>query len=187
MYLMNRDGFSLLVMGFTGKEALDWKLKYIEAFNAMEKRINNQLALPDFTNPAEAARAWAEQFEAREKAQRTIEVMKVPAQMGEKFMACLDGFDGAKLSDLLSSRGVTYNGKPMGRTNLYKILKNVGLLFKRYDGNCFYQRYVDMGLGWTETNVTKDGKPYSKPMFTTKGLEYIVVRIPRWISEMEEK
>lgn len=29
MYLMNRDGFSLLVMGFTGKSALEWKLKYI--------------------------------------------------------------------------------------------------------------------------------------------------------------
>lgn len=39
MYLMNRDGFSLLVMGFTGKEALDWKIKYIGAFNKMEKRL----------------------------------------------------------------------------------------------------------------------------------------------------
>lgn len=29
MYLMNRDGFSLLVMGFTGKKALEWKLQYI--------------------------------------------------------------------------------------------------------------------------------------------------------------
>ena len=29
-YLMNRDGFSLLVMGFTGKKALEWKLKYIQ-------------------------------------------------------------------------------------------------------------------------------------------------------------
>lgn len=41
MYLMNRDGFSLLVMGFTGAKALEWKLKYIEAFNAMEKELNN--------------------------------------------------------------------------------------------------------------------------------------------------
>ena len=29
-YLMNRDGFSLLAMGFTGKEAVQWKLKYID-------------------------------------------------------------------------------------------------------------------------------------------------------------
>lgn len=40
MYYMNRDGFSLLVMGFTGKKALDWKVKYIQAFNQMEKYIN---------------------------------------------------------------------------------------------------------------------------------------------------
>ena len=40
MYYMNRDGFSLLVMGFTGKKALEWKLKYIDAFNQMESYIN---------------------------------------------------------------------------------------------------------------------------------------------------
>lgn len=42
MYLMNRDGFSLLAMGFTGKEAVQWKLKYISAFNAMEKQLAAQ-------------------------------------------------------------------------------------------------------------------------------------------------
>lgn len=41
MYLMNRDGFSLLVMGFTGKAALEWKLKYIQAFNEMEKKLSD--------------------------------------------------------------------------------------------------------------------------------------------------
>ena len=41
-YLMNRDGFSLLVMGFTGQKALDWKLKYIAAFNAMEAFIRER-------------------------------------------------------------------------------------------------------------------------------------------------
>lgn len=41
-YLLTRDGFSLLVMGFTGKEALQWKLQYIEAFNKMEEQIKQQ-------------------------------------------------------------------------------------------------------------------------------------------------
>lgn len=41
-YLMNRDGFSLLVMGFTGKKALEWKLKYISAFNKMEKIVRER-------------------------------------------------------------------------------------------------------------------------------------------------
>ena len=67
--LMNRDGFSLLVMGFTGKEAMQWKIKYIQAFNEMEaelNRMNNNL--PDFSNPVEAARAWADVMEAHQKA-----------------------------------------------------------------------------------------------------------------------
>lgn len=68
MFIMNRDGFTLLAMGFTGKQAMDFKLDYIGAFNKMEATIkNNQVAaLPDFTNPAEAARAWAEQFEQKQ-------------------------------------------------------------------------------------------------------------------------
>ncbi len=35
-YLLTRDAFSLLVMGMTGKAAILWKLRYIEAFNALE-------------------------------------------------------------------------------------------------------------------------------------------------------
>ena len=40
-YLINRDGFSLLVMGFTGRKALQWKMKYIEAFNRMEEALKH--------------------------------------------------------------------------------------------------------------------------------------------------
>jgi Rha family phage regulatory protein len=39
MYDLTRDGFTLLVMGFTGKEAMRWKETYISAFNAMEKKL----------------------------------------------------------------------------------------------------------------------------------------------------
>ena len=36
---MDRDGFTLLAMGFTGADALKWKLAYIQAFNAMEATL----------------------------------------------------------------------------------------------------------------------------------------------------
>lgn len=44
---MNRDGFTILAMGFTGKKALQFKLKYIEAFNQMEDRIKQQIQIPN--------------------------------------------------------------------------------------------------------------------------------------------
>ena len=46
MYNMNRDGFSIIAMGFTGKKATEWKVKYIKAFNTMEEMLkehNTQL------------------------------------------------------------------------------------------------------------------------------------------------
>ena len=53
-YNMDRDGFTLLAMGFTGSKALKWKLRYIEAFNSMEaelRRIANSGPTIDLNDP----------------------------------------------------------------------------------------------------------------------------------------
>lgn len=76
VYYMNRDGFSLLAMGFTGKKALDWKLKYIEAFNKMEKTIQGGMELPNFQDPAAMAEAWAKQYRLTQAAQKALEEAK---------------------------------------------------------------------------------------------------------------
>ena len=49
MIFMNRDGFTLLAMGFTGKKALEFKLKYIKAFNDMETYIKKQLDMSNLS------------------------------------------------------------------------------------------------------------------------------------------
>lgn len=41
MYIMNRDGFSLLVMGFNGAKALNFKLEFMNGFNEMEKMLKS--------------------------------------------------------------------------------------------------------------------------------------------------
>lgn len=43
MYLMNRDGFTLLVMGYTGEKAMKFKLAYINQFNEMEELLKGKL------------------------------------------------------------------------------------------------------------------------------------------------
>ena len=42
MFVMNRDGFTLLAMGFSGEKALEFKVKYINAFNKMETELKSQ-------------------------------------------------------------------------------------------------------------------------------------------------
>ena len=78
MFLMNRDGFTLLAMGFTGKKALEWKLKYIQAFNAMEEQIKTLLA-PSYqiADPIERAKKWIEEEEQRKQLAEKNEVLTV--------------------------------------------------------------------------------------------------------------
>lgn len=49
-YRITRDGFTLLAMGFTGKEAMQWKVAYLTAFNKMEQELLARTTRP--TNPA---------------------------------------------------------------------------------------------------------------------------------------
>ena len=49
-YRITRDGFVFLAMGFTGTKAAQFKEAYINAFNQMEKQLNEQKQLPATTN-----------------------------------------------------------------------------------------------------------------------------------------
>lgn len=70
-FSMDRDGFTLLAMGFTGAQALRWKLRYIEAFNAMEEQLRSQGAAAVNLNDPSQLRAllltYAEKQEALER------------------------------------------------------------------------------------------------------------------------
>ncbi|HIJ83540.1 MAG: putative antirepressor [Magnetococcales bacterium] len=39
MYRITRDGFALLAMGFTGREAVEWKIRFLETFNRLEQAL----------------------------------------------------------------------------------------------------------------------------------------------------
>ena len=87
MYIMNRDGFSLLVMGFTGKDALNFKLEFIEAFNKMEKHLK-EAAKP--LTPAEMFLQNAQLMVEHDKRLATVEselhVLKAKVQTRPDFM-----------------------------------------------------------------------------------------------------
>lgn len=76
MYIIFRDGFTLLAMGYTGPEAMRFKLVYIEAFNRMEAELakRNRPALPAAPRFDEAAmlELAAEIREAQQQYYRTF-------------------------------------------------------------------------------------------------------------------
>lgn len=92
MYLLSRDGFMLVVMGYTGTEAMQLKEAWITKFNEMEEALRNPpcppvpAGLPDFTNPAIAARAWAEERERADSAALALEEAKPKAEFVDRYV-----------------------------------------------------------------------------------------------------
>nr|DAO86905.1 MAG TPA: regulatory protein [Caudoviricetes sp.] len=70
MYVMTKDGFSFLVMGYTGKKAGIFKEEYIKAFNTMERSLK-EIKTPQ--TYAEALRRLADEVEAKEQIQYQLE------------------------------------------------------------------------------------------------------------------
>ena len=75
--VMNRDGFTLLVMGFTGKKAMNFKIEYIAAFNAMEKTLKEQQKpLSQLEILVQSAQALLEQSRRIEKVEKRLDAME---------------------------------------------------------------------------------------------------------------
>ncbi len=60
-YLLTRDALSLLVMGMTGKAAIMWKLRYIEAFNSMEQALHESILREARTGGVDAVKLACQQ------------------------------------------------------------------------------------------------------------------------------
>ena len=78
MYLITRDGFTLLAMGFTGFKAMQFKIAYIEAFNAMEAKLREQQAVP--VQPELPLEGWKIR-----NGQRVIPLSKVAKKMNLRY------------------------------------------------------------------------------------------------------
>lgn len=176
MYFMNRDGFSLLVMGFTGKKALEWKLKYIQAFNEMEKELKEKSpALPDFSNPAEAARAWADQWEKRQTAEKALEAAKPAIVFADSVSISETDIPISSLAKILSQNGIE-----IGRNRLFEWLRVNGYLMKEKRAwNQPTQSSLEKGLfRLSETAITTGYRYTPVIRFTTyvtgKGQRYFV-------------
>ena len=173
MYVMNRDGFTLLVMGFTGEKALQFKMDYIEAFNKMEQTIH----FGGFSVPStfrEALILAAKQQEQIEEQQKKIE------QDAPKVLFA-DAVSTSQRSCLVSelAKIIQQNGVNIGQNRLFQWLRDNGYLCaKGQYYNQPTQRSMEMGL--FEIKQTTINKPDGSMLVTTttkvsgKGQVYFV-------------
>lgn len=141
MYLMNRDGFTLLAMGFNGKAALEWKLKYIAAFNEMEKKLTEQ---PKLTRSQLLATALIAAHEELEEKDKQIAELTPKGVFADAVSASSQSILAGEMAKLLSQNGIQ-----MGQNRLFSWMRENGYLIKdrkRTDYNMPTQKSMELRL-----------------------------------------
>jgi Rha family phage regulatory protein len=158
MYIMTKDGFSAVVLGFTGEQAIRFRWEYIEAFNKMEKLLTSGIsaALPNFNNPAEAARAWAQEYEQKQLAEQRVQMLEGENTMLQTEIKTIA--PKAEYTDrVLQSVGtytMTQVAKELGMSAiaLERKLHEKGVLFKQSGQWLLYAKYQDKGYTRARTH-----------------------------------
>lgn len=154
MYYLKRDGFTFIAMGFTGRKADEFKLKYIEAFNRMEEQIKKQPA----------------QYKLPQTYSEALIELANEVKKNEELQPKADKYDR-----YLSNKGlitITEIAKEYGMSGreLNKFLHEKGVIYKRGNKWFIYQKFANDGLVGYEIYMP-EGRRSLK--WTTKGEMFI--------------
>lgn len=176
VYYMNRDGFTLLAMGFNGKKAMSFKLKYIDAFNHMEKELI-ELAKDSYMidDPVKRAEKWIQE-------RKQVQALELENQILAPKALFADSVSASDTSILVNdlAKLLKQNGIEIGGTRLFGWLRDNGFLIRRKgtDYNMPTQRSMEMKLFQIkETTINHNSGRISiskTPKVTGKGQLYFI-------------
>lgn len=176
---MTRDGFTLLAMGFTGAKALQWKLRYIEAFNKMEAEIRKgATAAIDVRDPSQLATIAIQLIEVNKELEGTVAELSPKARAYER----LEGSEGSmgvrlaakvlkvperQLVRWLQAHGWAYRQNGIGVLQAYVDKRNRGYLEHR--SHVFYDEARGEDRSVAQMLITPKGMARLSEIFEEKG------------------
>lgn len=179
--LMNRDGFSLIAMGFTGKKASEWKRKYIRAFNEMEEQIKQTLT-PSYQITDEIARAkrWIEEAEERKQLAETNQRLEQELAEEKEFKETV--FDkGDCVSYTVAHKLIRSKIGNINRTKFFEILHDRKIINKNNLPKAILEQ---KGYFKTKTTTVDYGnytKDYQQGVVTPKGLDWLITYFKKYV------
>lgn len=117
------------------------------------------VALPDFSNPAEAARAWAEQYEISTAAQEQLAIAAPKVQFHDSIVNDSQTFSVRDAAKKIQQRPIKFG-------EWLKVFHYICL-----NGRAA-QKYIDMGLFVNHTGLSESGHQYTQTRVTSKGCAY---------------
>lgn len=154
MCIMTKDGFSFLVMGYTGAKAGEFKEAFINAFNKMDLQLRATPTIPQ--SFAEALMLAANQAKELESKARQLAIQAPKVDFADRVLDSGNLVDIGQAAKLLKL--------PYGRNTFFKHLREKGVFFK--NRNEPKQEYIDRGyFELRESEIARENHP---PMMVTK-------------------
>lgn len=131
--IINESGLYSLILSSKLPTAKKFK-RWVTSEVLPSIRKTGGYTLPDFTNPIEAARAWADECEAKQKALAQVNEMKPKAEFYDDVTGSEDTIDIGEVAKVLHMG--------IGRNKLFQFLRDKKVLASN---NAPYQRFIDAG------------------------------------------
>lgn len=159
-YLLDREHTDCLLTGYSAA----MRMAVIKRWRELEEGEDRVIAtLPDFSNPAAAARAWAEQYEQRQVAQQALEIAAPKVEFVDKYVEStgLKGF--RQTAKLLRANEARFREFLIDK----KIMYRMGGEWQAY------QQHIDAGRFDVKTGTTDSGHAFNQTKFTPKGVTWV--------------
>lgn len=131
----------------------------LDRWQEQERNVN----IPDFTNPAAAARAWAEQYEKRQRAEEQLALWAPKAAFFDQFVQVKESLGFRQLCKILKAK------EPQFREFLLE--RNI---MQRIGGNLVPpQHHIDAGYFTLHSGVGENERTWSQARFTARGVKWV--------------
>lgn len=160
-YLLDKELTETLLTGYSAK----MRRAVVRRWTELEEQVRPKVlaTLPDFSNPAAAARAWAEQFELQQAANQALIEAAPKIAFVERYVEStgLKGF--RQVAKLLKANESRFREFLLDK----KIMYRMGGEWQAY------QPHIDAGRFEVRAGTSDSGHAYNQSKFTPKGVNWI--------------
>ncbi|PWD85892.1 phage regulatory protein/antirepressor Ant [Ignatzschineria cameli] len=132
-------------------------------------------ALPNFNNPAEAARAWADQVEANQLAQQKLVEVAPKVEFVDRYVKGNGLMTFRQVCKLLNVKEAEFRS----------FLVSQKIMYRLNGGWAAYQVHLSAGRFQHKAGIAENGRAFSNILFTTKGVNWVAEQW-RVFNEQEE-
>lgn len=172
-YLLTRDGFTLLAMGYTGDKAMRFKEAYISAFNEMERRLVNPLSIPDLVNNPQLLMQLVTKHIETQKENKRLQLTAA------KYEGQTDTVGLYKIGEIAEQLGISAR-------RLNEFLKDCRIQYKPNGSPTWrlYSEYIGENIALPRIVTLENGYDLPILLWTAKGRDFIFDlaerEMPRW-------